>query len=134
MDYNIVDHEDDNGIRALENSEFCGSEDVVVAESQFSSFDMVIEFQRKKHCVEEVKTKYTVPRMVSPRKLEAYASKVYTQTIFFEFQKELNKALHFCGLVDIDSVAGKIILTITQNNKDSEVKATFKVLFIIQPF
>ncbi|KAI3718877.1 hypothetical protein L6452_19762 [Arctium lappa] len=36
MDNNLVDHEDGNGSRAMENSEFFGSEDVVVAESQTS--------------------------------------------------------------------------------------------------
>ncbi|KAJ9556431.1 hypothetical protein OSB04_011045 [Centaurea solstitialis] len=92
------------------------------------SFDMAIESQRRSHCVEEVKTKTTVPRMVSPRKLEAHASKVYTRTIFFEFQKELTKSVWYCGVEDIEKVDDKKIYTITRKTKDSVVKAKYKVV------
>ena len=93
------------------------------------SFDLAIESQRRSHCVEEVKTKMTVPRMVSPRKLEAHASKVYTRTIFNEFQKELIKSVWYCGLEDIEKDDDKKIYTITHKNKDSVVKGKYKVNF-----
>lgn len=84
------------------------------------SFDMAIELQRSSHCEEEVKTKSTVPRMVSTRRLESHAAKVYTRNIFFEVQKEITKAVWYCGLEDIEKVDTKRIFTVTHKNKKSE--------------
>ncbi|KAJ9565451.1 hypothetical protein OSB04_001417 [Centaurea solstitialis] len=92
------------------------------------SFDIAIESQRNSHCIEEVKTKSTVPRMCSPSKLEIHASTVYTRKIFFEVQKELIKAVWFCGWDGISKVDGKHIYVVTHKNKSSEVVAKYTVV------
>ena len=51
------------------------------------SFDITIESQRNSHCVEEVKTQATMPRIHSPSKLEMHAATVYTRKVFFTFRK-----------------------------------------------
>ncbi|XP_024990644.1 protein FAR1-RELATED SEQUENCE 5-like [Cynara cardunculus var. scolymus] len=55
-------------------------------------------------------------------------TKVYTKTIFFDVQKEMNKAVWFCGVVEVVEVSDKMIYIITHKNKNSEVKATYKVV------
>ncbi|KAJ9537753.1 hypothetical protein OSB04_030486 [Centaurea solstitialis] len=92
------------------------------------SFDIAIESQRNSHCVEEVKTKYTAPRMRSPSKLELHASRVYTRKVFFEVQKELIKAVWCCGWDEISRVDGKHVYVVTHKNKSSEVIAKYTVV------
>ncbi|XP_024984090.1 protein FAR1-RELATED SEQUENCE 5-like [Cynara cardunculus var. scolymus] len=53
------------------------------------SFDNAIESQGATHRSLELTTTSTIPRLVSPCKLEAHAAEVYTRMIFFEVQKEL---------------------------------------------
>ncbi|XP_024964556.1 protein FAR1-RELATED SEQUENCE 1-like, partial [Cynara cardunculus var. scolymus] len=48
--------------------------------------------------------------------------------MFFEVQKEMNKALWFCGVVDVVEVGDKKIYSITHKNKNYEIKATYKVV------
>ncbi|KVI10707.1 FAR1 DNA binding domain-containing protein, partial [Cynara cardunculus var. scolymus] len=70
----------------------------------------------------------TIPKLLSPSKIEAQAAKVYTKTIFFDVQKEMNKAVWFCGVVEVVEVGDKMIYSNTHKNKNSEVKATYKVV------
>ncbi|XP_024959811.1 protein FAR1-RELATED SEQUENCE 5-like [Cynara cardunculus var. scolymus] len=93
-----------------------------------NTFDDAIESQRKEHCSLEVATRTTIPKLLSPSKIEAQAAKVYTKTIFFDVQKEMNKAVWFCGVVEVVEVGEKMIYSITHKNKNSEVKATYKVV------
>ncbi|KAJ9547351.1 hypothetical protein OSB04_019894 [Centaurea solstitialis] len=94
--------------------------------SRSESINAFFNLQRSMHCNDEVKTKHTVPRMVLPRRIEAHAAKVYTRRIFFEFQKEIAKAVWYCGLEDIEKVDGKKIYVITHKNKESSVKTQYK--------
>ncbi|KVH96789.1 hypothetical protein Ccrd_001123 [Cynara cardunculus var. scolymus] len=95
-----------------------------------NTFDDAIEIQRKEHCSLEVASRTTIPKLLSPSKIEAQAAKVYTKTMFFEVQKEMNKAIWYCGVVEVIEVGDKRIYSITHKNKNSEVKATYK----LQPF
>ncbi|XP_024964723.1 uncharacterized protein LOC112505009 [Cynara cardunculus var. scolymus] len=51
---------------------------------------------------------------------------------FFDAQKEMNKAVWFCGVVDILEVGDKKIYNITHKNRNSEVKAAYKVVHDIK--
>ncbi|XP_024989264.1 protein FAR1-RELATED SEQUENCE 5-like [Cynara cardunculus var. scolymus] len=93
-----------------------------------NTFDDAIEIQRKEHCSLEVASRTTIPKLLSPSKIEAQAAKVYTKTMFFEVQKEMNKAIWYCGVVEVIEVGDKRIYSITHKNKNSEVKATYKVV------
>ncbi|XP_024965434.1 protein FAR1-RELATED SEQUENCE 5-like [Cynara cardunculus var. scolymus] len=79
------------------------------------------KIQRKEHCSLEVATRTTIPTLLSPSKIEAQAAKVYTKTMFFEVQKEMNKAVWFCRVVEVVEVGDKMIYNITDKNKNSEV-------------
>ncbi|XP_024977644.1 protein FAR1-RELATED SEQUENCE 5-like [Cynara cardunculus var. scolymus] len=89
------------------------------------SFDNAIESQRTTHGSLEVTTKSTVPRLVSPFKLEAHAAEVYTQTIFLEVQKELRKAVWLCGWDGFTDVGETRVYTITHKNKTSKITTKF---------
>ncbi|XP_024966057.1 protein FAR1-RELATED SEQUENCE 5-like [Cynara cardunculus var. scolymus] len=86
-----------------------------------SSLMKTTSSQRTTHGSLEVTTKSTVPRLVSPCKLEAHAAEVYTRTIFFEVQKELRKAVWLCGWDGFTDVGETRVYTITHKNKASKI-------------
>ncbi|XP_024978997.1 protein FAR1-RELATED SEQUENCE 5-like [Cynara cardunculus var. scolymus] len=92
------------------------------------SFDNAIESQRATHGSVEVTTKSTIPRLVSPCKLEVHAAEVYTRTIFFEIQKELRKAVWLCSWDGFTDVGETRVYTITHKNKASKVTTKYTVI------
>ena len=55
--------------------------------SFLTSFDNAIEEQRARHADEEVKTKTTLPRKVSPSPMEEHTAMVYTRRVSLIFKK-----------------------------------------------
>ncbi|XP_024990705.1 uncharacterized protein LOC112524992 [Cynara cardunculus var. scolymus] len=51
---------------------------------------------------------------------------------FFYVQIEMNKTVWLCGVVDVVEVGDKMIYSITHKNRNSEVKATYKVVHDIR--
>ncbi|XP_024964572.1 protein FAR1-RELATED SEQUENCE 5-like [Cynara cardunculus var. scolymus] len=92
------------------------------------SFDNAIESQRTTHGSLEVTTKCTIPRLVSPCKLEAHAAEVYTRMIFFEVQKELRKAVWLCGWDGFTDVGETQVYTITHKNRASKITTKYTVV------
>ncbi|XP_024974727.1 protein FAR1-RELATED SEQUENCE 5-like [Cynara cardunculus var. scolymus] len=92
------------------------------------SFDNAVESQRATHGSLEVTTKSTIPRLVSPCKLEAHAAEVYTRTIFFEIQKELRKAVWLCGWDGFTDIGETRVYIITHKNKASKVTTKYTVI------
>ncbi|KVI03283.1 FAR1 DNA binding domain-containing protein [Cynara cardunculus var. scolymus] len=76
----------------------------------------------------KVTTKSTIPRLVSPCKLEAHAAEVYTRTIFFEIQKELRKAVWLCGWDGFTDIGETRVYIITHKNKASKVTTKYTVI------
>ncbi|KAJ9565625.1 hypothetical protein OSB04_001591 [Centaurea solstitialis] len=62
------------------------------------AYDSSLEKQRNKHACLEFATRNTFPRRFSPLGIERHASEVYTRVVFFDIQKEIRKAIYFCGL------------------------------------
>ncbi|KAJ9543617.1 hypothetical protein OSB04_023324 [Centaurea solstitialis] len=62
------------------------------------AYDSSLEKQRNKHACLEFATRNTFPRRFSPLGIERHASEVYTRVVFFNIQKEIRKAIYFCGL------------------------------------
>ncbi|XP_024962800.1 uncharacterized protein LOC112502991 [Cynara cardunculus var. scolymus] len=76
-----------------------------------NTFDDAIESQRKVHYSLEVAIRTTIPRLLSPSKIEAQAANVYTKMIFY-VQKEMNKAVWLCGVVDVLEVGKSLSIVI----------------------
>ncbi|XP_024966005.1 protein FAR1-RELATED SEQUENCE 5-like [Cynara cardunculus var. scolymus] len=87
------------------------------------SFDNAIESQRATHGSLEVTIKSTIPRLVSPCKLEAHAAEAYTRTIFFEVQKELRKAVWLCRIRNEKDILSRFVDQLEQwdSKVDSEL-------------
>ena len=92
-----------------------------------NKFDQAIEEQRMRHCELEVETRTTVPRMLSPSKIEAQLSEAYTRTIFLEVQKELNKAVWYCSLKCVEERDDVKVYQIKHLSKQSEEKTMYTV-------
>ncbi|KVH87811.1 hypothetical protein Ccrd_024877, partial [Cynara cardunculus var. scolymus] len=98
-----------------------------------NTFDDAIESQRKVHYSLEVAIRTTIPRLLSPSKIEAQAANVYTKMIFY-VQKEMNKAVWLCGVVDVLEVGDKKIYNIMHKNRKAEVMLNSEVQSIPEKY
>ncbi|KAJ9556121.1 hypothetical protein OSB04_010735 [Centaurea solstitialis] len=62
------------------------------------AFDGAIDKQRNIHSCIEFANRNTFPRCATPLPIERHASEMFTRVIFFDIQKEIRKAVYFCGL------------------------------------
>ncbi|XP_022008176.1 protein FAR1-RELATED SEQUENCE 7-like [Helianthus annuus] len=69
-----------------------------------SHFDTTIEAQRHEHRKNDHDTRYTNPGEWSDFVLEKQAAQIYTRTIFFDVQLEIQHAIHRCTSVRLDHV------------------------------
>lgn len=67
--------------------------------------------------------------MKTPREIENHASKVYTNKMFLEVQKEMFKGTWYCDTTDFNEGEGWEIYTVVQKNQKHESKSIHKVLF-----
>lgn len=93
------------------------------------NYDSALEKQRDLHAHDENVTRTTYPQLMNPVGIELHAAQVYTRTIFFEFQKELKKAIWFCGIDRVDDLGDKKVYVITHQNKKRVLKVSYKVQF-----
>ncbi|KAJ9560785.1 hypothetical protein OSB04_005945 [Centaurea solstitialis] len=91
------------------------------------AFDSAIEKQRNKHSCLEFANRHTYPRCLTPLPIERHASEVYTKTVFNDVQKEIHKALYFCGL-HVNSEEGDIVrYVVTHKNRKMVTKVSYQV-------
>ena len=69
-----------------------------------SHFDTAIEAQRHEHRKNDHDTRYTNPGEWSDFVLEKQAAQIYTRTIFFDVQLEIQHAIRRCTSVRLDHV------------------------------
>ncbi|XP_021969357.1 protein FAR1-RELATED SEQUENCE 5-like [Helianthus annuus] len=69
-----------------------------------SHFDTAIEAQRHEHRKNDHDTRYTNPGEWSDFVLEKQAAQIYTRTLFFDVQLEIQHAIHRCASVRLDHV------------------------------
>ena len=93
------------------------------------NYDGAIEKQREEQASNENVTRTTLPQFVSPLQIELHGCKVYTRKVFFDFQKELKKAMFFCAIVSVDDGEGDKIYVISHQNKLRVSKIKYKVWF-----
>ena len=87
-----------------------------------NKFDQAIEEQRMKHAELEVETRTTIPRMLSPSKIEAQLCDVYMRTIFKEVQKELNMVVWYCTHQCIEERDDVKVYKINRFSKQSDIR------------
>ncbi|KAJ9565600.1 hypothetical protein OSB04_001566 [Centaurea solstitialis] len=92
------------------------------------AYDSSMEKQRNKHACLEFATRNTFPRRFSPLGIERHASKVYTRIVFFDVQKEIRKAIYFCGL-DFMSQEGDLkTYNVAHKKKNLMTKVSYEVI------
>ncbi|KAJ9536130.1 hypothetical protein OSB04_un000693 [Centaurea solstitialis] len=92
------------------------------------AYDSSLEKQRNKHACLEFATRNTFPRRFSPLGIERHASKVYTRVVFFDIQKEIRKAIFFCGL-DFMSQDGDLkTYNVAHKKKNLVTKVSYEVI------
>ncbi|XP_021970068.2 protein FAR-RED IMPAIRED RESPONSE 1-like [Helianthus annuus] len=69
-----------------------------------SHFDTAIEAQRHEHRKNDHDTRYTNPGEWSDFVLEKQAAQIYTRTLFFDVQLEIQHAIHRCASIRLDHV------------------------------
>ncbi|XP_022041959.1 protein FAR1-RELATED SEQUENCE 2-like [Helianthus annuus] len=67
-----------------------------------SHFDIAVEAQRHEHRKNDHDTRYTNPGEWSDFVLEKQAVQIYTRTIFFDVQLEIQHAIHRCTSIRLD--------------------------------
>ncbi|KAJ9556782.1 hypothetical protein OSB04_011396 [Centaurea solstitialis] len=93
----------------------------------YMNYDSAIEKQCELHAANEYVTRTTLPQFISPFDIEVHTAKVYTRTLFFDFQKELKKAMWFCGIDGVKEEGHDKVYYIMHQNKSREVKKLYKV-------
>ncbi|XP_076943860.1 protein FAR1-RELATED SEQUENCE 5-like [Bidens hawaiensis] len=79
-------------------NQFCNPRSILV--EFFSHFEYAIEAQRYEHRFNDHESQYTVPGFMNPSfALESQAAKIFTQTIFFDQQLEIEDGIHSCASV-----------------------------------
>ena len=94
------------------------------------NYDSAIEKQRELHAGDENVTRTTFPQLMTPLPIEVHAAQVYTRTIFFDFQKELKKAIWFCGVDGVLDEGETKVYVITHQSKTRGFKVSYKVTFL----
>ncbi|KAJ9565664.1 hypothetical protein OSB04_001630 [Centaurea solstitialis] len=94
-----------------------------------NNYDDEIERQRDEQSANENSTRTSLPWLVSPLQLEVHAAKVYNRKVFLDVQKELKKAMWFCGIEGVDVVDGSKICFVSHNNKNLASKTNYKVVY-----
>ncbi|KAI3697309.1 hypothetical protein L6452_30237 [Arctium lappa] len=92
-----------------------------------TNYDIAIENQRYAQAVDESVTRTTTPRFCSPLGIEVHASRVYTRNVFFEFQRELKKALLGCIIEGVESRGDMKTFLITQKSKSASIQTKYTV-------
>ncbi|XP_024976204.1 protein FAR1-RELATED SEQUENCE 5-like [Cynara cardunculus var. scolymus] len=92
-----------------------------------TNYDVAIEKQRYKQAVHETITRTTYPKLFTPLCLESQAARVYSQNVFFDIQKELKKAVWFCGIETVECRGDIKTFIISHKNKKSFVNTTYLV-------
>lgn len=67
-------------------------------------FDAAIEAQRHEHRKNDHDTRNTVPDIWSEFVLEKQASQIYTRSLFFDVQLEIQAAIHSCSSVQLEKI------------------------------
>ncbi|KAI3720290.1 hypothetical protein L6452_21205 [Arctium lappa] len=92
-----------------------------------NNYDIAIENQRYAQAVDESVTRTTTPRFCSPLGIEVHASKIYSRSIFFDFQKELKKALLCCIIEGVESFGEMKTFLISRKSKPTTYKTRYTV-------
>lgn len=92
-----------------------------------NNYDSAIEKQRVEQSANENSTRMSLPRLVSPLKLEVHAANVYTRKIFWDVQKELKKAMWYCGIESVELFEGLKVYVVSHQNKHLAAKSNYKV-------
>ncbi|KAI3747801.1 hypothetical protein L6452_10461 [Arctium lappa] len=92
-----------------------------------NNYDIAIENQRYAQAVDESVTRTTTPRFCSPLGIEVHASKIYSRSIFFDFQKELKKALLCCIIEGVESFGEMKTFLISRKSKPTTYKTKYTV-------
>ncbi|KAJ9547285.1 hypothetical protein OSB04_019828 [Centaurea solstitialis] len=92
------------------------------------NYDSALEKQRDLHAHDENVTRTTYPQLMNPIGIEHHAAQVYTRTIFFDFQKELKKAIWYCGIDRVEDIGDEKVYVITHQNKKRVLKVSYKVV------
>ncbi|KAJ9545236.1 hypothetical protein OSB04_024943 [Centaurea solstitialis] len=84
-----------------------------------NNYDGAIERQREDQSVHENSTRVSLPRLVSPLLLEVHAAKLYTRNVFWDVQKELKKAMWYCGIDSVQDLDGsKVVFEVDSHTVD----------------
>lgn len=62
-------------------------------------FETTVDGQRNEQGELQDKTETTNPKFKTPFPIERHANEIYTRTVFFEVQKEMEKSLRLCYIV-----------------------------------
>ncbi|KAI7738576.1 hypothetical protein M8C21_000885, partial [Ambrosia artemisiifolia] len=90
-------------------------------------FDTTMDTQRYNQRVAEFNTDYRVPEFKTSLAIEKHCAKVYSQTIFNEVRKEIQKGLLLCVITKHAEVHGVKEYTVTHIDKNSDVVNDFTV-------
>lgn len=82
--------------------QFCNAKCTLV--EFLTHFDSAVEAQRYEHRKNDHDTRYTRPDIWSDFELEKQAAAVYTRTIFFDVQLEIQHAIHGCTNRDVQPI------------------------------
>ncbi|KAJ9551304.1 hypothetical protein OSB04_015349 [Centaurea solstitialis] len=92
------------------------------------AYDSSLEKQRNKHACLEFATRNTFPRRFSPLGIERHASEIYTRVVFFDIQKEIRKAIYFCGLDFISHDCDHKTYNVAHKKKNLVTKVSYEVI------
>ncbi|XP_024984098.1 protein FAR-RED ELONGATED HYPOCOTYL 3-like [Cynara cardunculus var. scolymus] len=86
-----------------------------------------IEKPRYRQSVHETVTRTTNPKFVTPLRLESYASRIYSQNVFFDIQKEIKKAVWCCAIENVECRDVLKTFVISHKMKKSSENLTYLV-------
>ncbi|KAD3066610.1 hypothetical protein E3N88_34490 [Mikania micrantha] len=90
-------------------------------------FDTAIDNQRYNQRVVDFKSRSTTCVFRTGLELEVHASKIYTQTIFKDVQKEIYKCMINCFITNVDVVDNFKVFTVSHMDNRSDFVNHFKV-------
>ena len=94
-------------------------------------YDIAIEKQHSRHADNENVTRTGRPQFISSLGIEMHAVKLYTRTIFFDFQKELKKAMWCCSIDHVDHVEDSNVYFVSHQSKNNVAKVIYKVICVL---
>ncbi|KAJ0704530.1 putative Zinc finger, SWIM-type, MULE transposase domain, FHY3/FAR1 family [Helianthus annuus] len=90
-------------------------------------FETTLEGQRHDQRVLDYSTEETTPRFKTPLAIERHANEIYTRTIFFEVQKEIDKGFRLSYIVERGKTDGLHTYVVAHQSHTSEIINEFKV-------